>query len=483
MQRFLAIVAMLQVGPLDAYSATRLSTPDRPNVLFVLIDDFGWNDVGYNGSTFYETPCLDAISQEWMRFDRCYTPSPMCSPTRVSIITGKNPARHGVTQWLNGSDRYFVREGEQPRVYCPLSQSLSISEQETTLGEVLKEAGYATAFFGKWHMGRFEVSGGPAKHGYDTQRAVIEGNRCSMFYPFRDQSYFPDAKQGDNFTDLLTDAAIDFIIQKRDKPYYLHLSHFAMHAPIGSKPDLRAKFHQKSEALPELAQDRELDPYSHKPQKLRQDDAEYAGELATLDRNIGRLIDAIKSAGQYENTVIMITGDNGGRSSYHQKHPTSIRPFRTGKTFLFEGGIRTPLLIHSPHHTKVVRTVTTPVTSTDLFPTILQLAGLPLIPFQHVDGVSLVPLLDGRTIPRDTLYWHFPHYQGEGSYPASAILIGDYKLIRNYHHGDELLFNLAEDPYEKNNLARAVPDKVEVMHEKLSTYLEEVGATLPTFIE
>ncbi len=483
MRSLVVLLLTLVTGTSFAFSATVPSASKRPNVIFILIDDLGWNDVGYNGSTFYETPCIDALSQKWMRFDRCYTPSPMCSPTRVSIVTGKNPARHGVTQWLNGSDKHFGRQGELPTVYCPLPQSSSISRDETTVAEVLKAVGYDTAFMGKWHMGRFDVSGGPAAHGYDNQRAVIEENRCSMFYPFRDPSYFPDAKQGDNFTDLLTDAAIEFLTQQREQPYYLHLCHFAMHSPIGSKQDLRARFQQKSDALPVLSEDRKLDPYGHKPQKLRQDDAEYAGELATLDQNIGRLIDAVRAAGQYDDTIIVITGDNGGRSSYFMKHPTSMQPLRTGKTFLFEGGIRTPLLIHSPRHHTVGKSNSTPVTSMDFFPTILQLVGLPLMPSQHVDGVSLVPLLHGEAISRDSLYWHFPHYQGEGSYPASAILVGDYKLIRNYHHGDTLLFNLADDPYEANNLAHAMPDKVESLSDRLTAYLAEVGSTLPSPID
>ncbi len=480
MPRLVLLVLTLATASSFACTATGQSAAKHPNVIFILIDDLGWNDVGYNGSTFYETPCIDALSQVWMRFDRCYTPSPMCSPTRVSILTGKNPARHGVTQWLNGSDKYFGRNGEQPTVYCPVSQSLSISPDETTLAEALQEVGYDTGFFGKWHMGRFDVSGGPAAHGYDTQRAVIEENRCSMFYPFRNPDYFPDAKQGDNFTDLLTDAAIEFLTQQREQPYYLHLCHFAMHSPIGSKQGLRVRFQQKSDALPELTVDRKLDAYGHKPQKLRQDDAEYAGELATLDKNIGRLIDAVRSAGQYDNTIIVITGDNGGRSSYFMKHPTSMQPLRTGKTFLFEGGIRTPLLIHSPRHHTFGKSSSTPVTSMDFFPTILQLIGLPLMPSQHVDGVSLVPLLEETTIARDTLYWHFPHYQGEGSYPASAIMVGDYKLIRNYHHGDKLLFNLKNDPYEVNNLAPTMPDKVDSLNAKLTAYLDEVGSIVPS---
>lgn len=461
------------------------ASANPPNILFILIDDFGWNDVGYNGSTFYETPHLDALSEQWMRFDNCYTPSPMCSPTRTSILTGKNPARHGVTQWLVGTDRAFGRENESARVYCPKPQSDRIKKAETTLGESFQQAGYETAFYGKWHMGKLDATGGPANHGYDSQKAVIQENRNSMFYPFRDMNYFPDAKEGDNFTDLLTDAAVEFVTTERDEPYYLHLAYFAMHAPIGSKPSYREHFAVKAAKLPPLAEDRDMDAYSHKPQKVRQDDIEYAGELANLDANVGRLIDTLKTVGQYENTIIILTGDNGGRSSYHQPHPTSLRPLRTGKTFVFEGGLRTPLLIHWPDHSEPGTYSNVPVTSMDFYPTLLEMTDLPANPTQHRDGISLASLVsrEAVSLERDTLYWHFPHYQGEGSYPASAIRVGDLKLIHNYHQDDVLLYDIRKDPGETTNLAHSMPGQARAMDQQLMAYLNEVGAHIPQPIE
>ncbi|GAA4447211.1 sulfatase [Novipirellula rosea] len=473
---FCCLVAMVLS---NASEAQGLGTHQRPNIVFILVDDFGWNDVGYNGSTFYETPRMDGLSKEWMRFDNCYTPSPMCSPTRVSILTGKNPARHGVTQWLMGSDTAYVREGEMPRVYCPGPKSQGIQDSECTVGETFRDVGYETAFYGKWHMGPFKTTGGPKRHGFDSQLAVIEANGCSMFHPFGNHNYFPDSMPGDNFTDLLTDAAIDFVTRKRDTPFYLHLCHFAMHDPIKSKNNLRTRFEAKLSGLPKLEVDRELDRYGHSPQKLRQDDPDYAGELKTLDENIGRLVDSLITAGMYDNTIIILTGDNGGRSSFFKPHPTSMRPLRTGKTFLFEGGVRTPLLIHWPGHSLAGLRSDVPVTSMDFYPTLLEMAGVPLMPTQHVDGVSLVPLLRGETISRNTLYWHFPHYQGEGAYPASAIRKGDYKLIVNYHHDDSLLFNVVNDPNETNNLATAMPGKTKALKKQLMAYLDETGAHIP----
>ncbi|MDZ8117030.1 sulfatase [Pontiella agarivorans] len=463
-------------GKVDDSPRERL---EKPNILFILIDDFGWNDVGYNGSTFYETPRLDQLASEWIRLDYCYTPSPMCSPTRTSILTGKNPARHGVTQWLPGRDTFYGLPDQTANVYCPTPLSKGIKESEVTLGEAFQSAGYETAFMGKWHMGKFKVTGGPANHGYAFTQAVIEENGCDMFYPFRGHpEYFPNAKKGDNFTDLLTDAAIDFVTADREKPFYLHLCHFAMHHPIGSKPELREYFEQKRAALPVLENDRIQTDHMHKPQKFRQDDPEYAGELATLDENIGRLVDALKAAGQYENTIIVFTGDNGGRTSYHREHPTSVQPLRAGKTFVYEGGLRTPLLIHLPKYSGT-KTIDVPVSSMDFYPTLLDLAGLPLKPEQHLDGVNLAPLFDGKTIEREPFVWHFPHYQHEGSYPSSAIRMGDYKLIHDYFYDDEQLFDVVNDPYEKNDLAARHPERTKRMKEQLMAYLKNAGAYLP----
>lgn len=457
-------------------AATADAGDTKPNVLFILIDDFGWYDVGYNGSTFYETPQIDKLADEWMRFDNCYTPSPMCSPTRTSILTGKNPARHGVTQWLKGADCFFARNDDEQVVYCPTPQSKGIKDSEVTLGETFWAAGYDTAFYGKWHMGSLKETGGPKNHGYDSQKAIIETNSCNLFNCAR---YFPGrSKKGDCYTDLITDEAIDFVTTERDQPFYLHLCHFAMHARIESKPELRARFEEKAKKLG-VKSETALDDYSHQPHKLQQDSPEYAGELYNLDSNIGRLIESLKESGQYDNTIIVLTGDNGGRSTVNKPDATSIIPLRGGKTFLFEGGLRTPLLIHWPGRSTPGSSSDVPVTSTDFYPSLLEMTGLAANPEQHIDGVSLAPLFAGNPIHRDALYWHFPHYQGEGSYPASAIRIGDFKLVYNYHHKDVLLFNLSDDPHETKNLTASMPEKAKVLEGRLMKFLKETGAYLP----
>ena len=444
----------------------------RPNILFILIDDLGWMDMGYNGSTFHETPHLDQFSREAMRFDSAYTASPMCSPTRVSIFTGKNPARTGITQYLPGW--YSLKF----RTITPISNQY-MAEDEYTLGMAFKDNGYNTAFMGKWHMGPLAF-GGPEVHGFDTTAAIIEANRCSMFFPFRGMPYFPDAKEGDYFTDKLTDTAIEYLEKQRDEdsPFFMYLAHFAMHSPIEAKQELYEKYEKKRAKLPPVEGIK--DPHSHKLLKARQDDPHYAGELENLDENIGRVLEALKDSGQYDNTIIVFTGDNGGRVSiWNQKHPTSNQPLRAGKTFLFEGGIKVPLIIHWPGVTKPGMHSDAPVNSADFYPTLLEMAGIQERKQRDIDGISITPLLEGKNLDRDEMYWHFPHYQGEGAYPSSAIRQGPYKLIHNYHYDNDLLFNLETDPYEKHDLLEQKPDLAAAMKFRLLQSLHAVSAKMP----
>jgi len=450
---------------------------ERPNFVFVLVDDFGWMDVGYNGSTFYETPRIDAFAAKGVRFNRAYASSPMCSPTRVSIMTGKSPARTGVTQYISGwrSSKF--------KYIAPLTK-LYMTRREKTLGEAFQQHGYDTAFMGKWHMGNF-THGRPEDHGFDFSRAVIESNRCSMYFPFRGVQYFDDQKEGDYFTDKLTDEAIKYLQRQAGagEPFLLYLAHFSMHAPIGSKPDLRRKYERKLDRLTPPSVDSIGAPerFNHKNVKSRQDDPEYAGELENLDYNFGRVLDALEEFDLDENTVVVLTGDNGGRSSMWEKfpHPTSVKPLRGGKTLVFEGGIRVPTVVYRPRAAKLGTQIDVPIISADFYPTLLEMAGLPLEEQQHLDGVSIAPLIEGRTIGERNLYWHFPHYQGEGGYPASAVFDGKYKLIHNYHFEEYSLFDVVVDPYERNNLAADRPGIVERLKRDLNARLQGVGAQLP----
>lgn len=484
------LLALAQIGTM----AMAAEPNERPNVLFILIDDFGWMDVGYNGSTFYETPNLDRLADEFMQFNRCYTPSPMSSPTRASIMLGQNPARHGITQWLPGLATWPGNDISKQAVLCNCPKVQALPCEEVTLGEKLQNAGYETAFFGKWHMGSFSETGGPEAHGFDESCAVIEENSCAMSYPFKEIKegmempdkafYFPDANKDDNFTDLLSEQAIEYIQRDRDKPFFLYLAQFAMHHPIKSKEEIKVQFEdKKARTMEEHTKEESIisdDPYAHKPYNKYQNSSEYAGELYTLDDNIGRIIQAVKDAGLYDNTIIIITGDNGGRSTICWfDEPTSVQPLRGGKTFTFDGGLRTPLLIHNPKVECEGKKCDQMVTSMDFYPTILDIAELPLDMKQHSDGVSLVPLFEGGKLKDRSLYFHFPHYQGEGGFPTSAIYQDGYKLIYNYQFDDMLLYDIFNDPYEKNNLLNEESKRATKMKKDLFKYLNEVNADIP----
>ncbi len=473
---------MLGIALFCTVNISAAEKPRRPNFVFILIDDLAFNELSCNGSTFYETPCIDALAQNSMKFEFGYSSSPMCSPARASILSGKSPARTGITQYIPGSQvRGF-------RLLCPVTVK-QLPLEEVTIAETLREAGYDTAMMGKWHIGPV-AQYGPQLQGFDKTLAVIETNRCAQFYPFNQRKpkkagvkfkpYFPEAKEGDNFTDLLTDAAIDYIGEKRDKPFFLYLAHFAMHAPIASKESERKHFEEKAQKLPAVNDEGVDEQFSHRRQKRRQDDPEYAGELATLDKNIGRLTRAIKDLGIEKETVVIFVADNGGRVALNwHAHPTSVYPARGGKTFCFEGGIRVPYFIHWPGVTRAGDTCKTPVIGMDFYPTILEMAGLPLKPRQHKDGVSLVPLLEGKSIDRDAIYWHFPHYQGEGAYPAAAVREGKYKLVFQFDQDAALLFDIEADPNESKDLSKEKPELAARLKKKLDDHLAEVGAKLP----
>lgn len=465
------------LGLLAVSLAQPLSAEDKhPNIIFVLIDDFGWQDVSYNGSTFYETPQMDQLAASGMKFNYAYAASPMCSPTRASIFTGKAPARHGITQWLPGD----MNTGKS--YHCPPPVK-TLKREEVTIAEALKEGGYDTEFLGKWHMGGDSAT----QHGFDTESGFIRANGCKMDFPFErggGKKFFSDSKPGEYFTDKITDKAIDIINKDRDKPFFLYLSHFAMHYPIKSKPELKAKFEEKRKKMKlELKTISDSSSWNKTKTCVTQHSAEYAGELFNLDENIGRLVDALKKAGKYDNTIIILTGDNGGRSAANLMKgavSTSVAPLRGGKTYVYEGGLRTPLIISWPGHIKAGTETDVPVNSMDFYPTLLDMCGFKLRPEQHLDGVSLLPVINGGKLARDTNYWHFPHYQREGGSPASAIRVGDYKLVISYHLEKVELFNLKDDPNEEKDLSASMPEKVKMLQDKFDAYLEETGGKKPT---
>ena len=478
-----------------------------PNIVFFLVDDLGWSDVGCYGSTFHETPHIDQLAKEGMRFDNAYSTCHVCSPSRASILTGKYPARTDLTEWLGGRpERAFEKLHSAKKL-------MFLPDQEITLAETLKKHGYATANYGKAHL-RTD----PKKYGFDE---AITGWVRSYFHPFSPQyTKTLPAKKGDYYTDKLTDAAVDFIERNKDRPFFVHLEHFAVHDPIQGRKDLVEKYRKKLAAMPKpkgpeyilepnpdgppltaaelkaLEKDDRLQLHQDKRVwwvKQVQDNIEFAGMLEATDQSLGRIRAKLKELGLAENTIVIFTADNGGMSASNQyrgiNHPrrvldsrfaSSNLPLRGAKGWNYEGGIRVPLIVHWPGQTQANSLSHAMVTGTDFYPTLLEMIGRPKLPQQHVDGKSFVPALKGRPHERGAIYWHFPHYSNHGyQSPGGAIRLGNYKLLEYYENGSVQLFDLEKDLGEQNDLSKAKPEVTKKLLKMLHDWRREMDAKMP----
>ncbi len=448
----------------------------KPSFVFFLIDDLGWRDLGCYGSTFYETPHIDRLAGEGMRFTNAYAACPVCSPTRASIMTGKYPARLGITQWIGGP-----QEPTAYREYLPL--------EEVTIAEALKEVGYAAGFVGKWHLSTRDETRQkyyPDRQGFDVNiGGDWSGAPPTYFYPYEKrgrslETMPPGGREGEYLTDRLTDESIKFIEANRDRPFLLYLSHYAVHTPLESKKALADKYQAKAAKQPEA--DRPAAKPVYGPYRTRQvqDHAVYAGMVQSVDESVGRVLDRISKLGLEQDTIVIFMSDNGGLSTVPREGPTCNLPLRAGKGWLYEGGIREPMLVKWPGVVDADSVCHEPVMSTDFYPTMLEMAGLPLKPEQHVDGVSLTPLLRANGgLRRDAIYWHYPHYHGSGSRPSGAVRAGDYKLIEWYEDGRIELYNLRDDLGEQKDLVATMPGKAQELRRMLHAWREAVGAQMP----
>jgi arylsulfatase A-like enzyme len=460
----------------DIVSGQQQAKTGRPNFVFFLIDDMGWKDLGCYGSTFYETPNIDRLAAEGMRFTDAYAACPVCSPTRASIMTGKYPARLGITQWIGGPQKPTAY-----REYMPL--------EEVTIAEALKEAGYATGFVGKWHLSTRDETRRryyPDRQGFDVNiGGDWSGAPPTYFYPYERrnrklETIPPGGEEGEYLTDRLTDESLEFIEANRDRPFLLYLSHYAVHTPLESKKELADKYEVKAAKLSQA--DRPAAKPVYGPYRTRQvqDHAVYAGMVQSVDESVGRVLDQIRKFGLEQDTIVIFMSDNGGLSTVRREGPTCNLPLRAGKGWLYEGGIREPMLIKWPGVVKAGSVCAEPVTSTDFYPTMLEMAGLPLKPGQHVDGVSLTALLKETGRPqRDAIYWHYPHYHGSGNRPSGAVRAGDFKLIEWYEDGRVELYNLKDDLGEQEDLAAAMPAKAQELRRMLHAWRDEMGAKMP----
>jgi arylsulfatase A-like enzyme len=454
-----------------------------PNVIFILVDDLGWTDLGCYGSTFYETPNIDHLAGESMRFTSAYAACPVCSPTRASIMTGKYPARTGVTDWIPGRQSYLA--GLPCDKMLSREFKMEIELEEFTIAEAMKQAGYSTFFAGKWHLGEDSIYW-PEHQGFDTNKGgwSVGSPKGGYFSPYENPR-LKDGPDGENLTDRLTDESIRFMEDHATEPFFLYLSFYTVHNPQQGKPELVEKYNKKieSEGLDPATMettDREWIKYApargRYVERIQQGHPTYAAMIETLDSNVGRLMQKVSELGLEENTLVIFMSDNGGLST-SEGSPTSNLPLRGGKGWMYEGGIREPMMIKWPGSGSEGSLSDVPVISTDFYPTILEITGLEAIPGQHMDGVSIAPLLTGNgNLQERPLFWHYPHYSNQGGKPGAAIRLRDFKLIEYFDPGWVELYNLAEDLGEKNNLAEKMPEKTEEMLQLLHSWQKEVGA-------
>jgi arylsulfatase A-like enzyme len=450
--------------PIVSVFAAPQTHAERPNIVFILIDDMGWADGGCFGSKFYQTPHIDTLASEGTRFTQAYAACAVCSPTRAALMTGKYPARLHITDWISGEGR-----PKNSRFLLPHWQE-HLPLTETTLATALKRLGYVTGHIGKWHLGGGQFL--PQHQGFDTNIAGGDiGNPASYFWPYGSASnshHVPGLSdrgghKGEYLTDQLTDEALNFIESNKARPFYLNFCHYAVHAPLQGKQEL-------------------IDQAADRPGADGQSNAVYAAMIASVDESVGRILKKLDELHLTDHTLVIFTSDNGGAVHFGQPPATSNAPLKMGKGFAYEGGLRVPLLVKAPGVTRAGAVCDAPVITMDFFPTLLELAGADESASRTaVDGVSLVPLLRGeKTSVHDELFWHYPHYWDGGKVsPYSVARIGDWKLIRFYESGREELFNLKTDLSETRDLADLNPEKRKEISARLDTWLKQVDAQMP----
>ncbi len=461
----LGAAATVLAGNVSAFGA---KAKRKPNVVLILVDDLGWTDLGCFGSKYYETPNIDKLAAGGMKFTNGYAACAVCSPTRAAVMTGRYPARLGVTDWIRARFQggKIPADKKNPSGYvgngpvkCPRN-ALWMESDEVTIAEVLKPAGYASCHIGKWHLGPDDQY--PDKQGFDLNFGGCDyGQPPSYFDPYKngrlkDIPTLKPRKEGEYLTDREGDEAVGFIRANKDKPFFLYLANYAVHTPIQAKKDLIAK-------------------YKPKP-TTNQKNATYAAMVESVDDAVGKVMAVLDELKLAEETLVIFSSDNGGLLG-----PTNNKPLRSGKGYPYEGGIRVPYIFRMPGYIKPGSVCETPVISVDFMPTICTTVGIKTPAGREIDGEDLTPLLkQSGKLKRDAIYWHFPHFRGRGIPPYSIIRAGDWKLLKRYAGKPEFeLFNLAEDLGETKDLAPDMPKKVKELDAKLAAALKKQGAKMP----
>jgi arylsulfatase A-like enzyme len=448
---------------------------NRPNILFILVDDMGWTGPGCYGSDLHETPNIDRLATEGVRFDQAYAASPVCTPTRASIMTGKHPARLNMTIWHEAAVERLHNKGDKP--LAPPITETSLALEHVTLAEILRNEGYQTAHVGKWHLGDAEHY--PETQGFDVNiGGTLWGAPFTYWYPYhgerttgegdREHRYVPAlpfGHEGEYLTDRLTDEALDLLERMYEKSFFLHMSYHNPHTPVEGKPELVEYYRNKIK------------------EGMDHTNARYAAMVHTLDENVGRLLAKLEDLGVADNTMVVFLSDNGGFDQVRDGElVTSNVPLRSGKGSLYEGGIRVPAIVRWPGVAKEHAVCNVPIMSTDFYPTIMDALGLDAedVDCGDLDGVSLQPVLRDpqSALDRDTLCFHYPHYYFNTG-PVSAIRHKDWKLLEYYEDGHVELYNLKEDLEEATDLAVERPDIATDLRQRLDQWRKEVNAQLP----
>lgn len=457
LQRFMPVLACVVAIAMN-FAAARGDDVKPPNIIFILVDDMGWTDLGCFGSELYETPNIDRLASEGMRFTCAYSACTVCSPSRAAVMTGRYPARLHLTDWIHGSRRPHAK------LRIP-DWTEYLPADEVTLAAALKKAGYVSASIGKWHLGDGPEHY-PTKFGFDLNVAGYgAGSPPSYFSPYKIPT-LTDGPEGEYLTDRETDEACRFIEEQKDKPFFLYMPRYSVHTPLQAKQPLIEHYRRKV-----------------KP-GMRQTNATYAAMIHSLDESVGRLMAKLDELGLADRTLVCFTSDNGGLIGGGQQHVTSNVSLRAGKGSVYEGGVRVPLIVRWPGITTPGSTSSEAVIGVDYFPTLLEIAGVPTAAddIHAPDGVSLVPLLKNAraVLGREAIFWHYPHYHPGGATPYSAIRSGDYRLVEFYEDDHIELYNLRTDVGETHDLATTEPERAADLRRRLVEWRAEVGAQAPT---
>jgi len=438
---------------------------NQPNIVFILVDDLGWMDTGIYGSTYYQTPHIDQLASEGTRFTQFYSSSSVCSPTRASIMTGKHPARLKITNWIGG-------EANGKLLQAKYNYALPL--EEVTIGEAFQQAGYHTAYIGKWHLGTDEFL--PHNQGFETVIATNDaGQPGSFFAPYMSETFpisnVPDLETDPDssyLTDRLTDKAIDFITSQQQQPFLLFFSHYGVHTPLQAKPQDIERFYPSDQPT-----DYDEESFGGLT-RMTQNHAIYAAMIASVDQSVGRIMSTLEANGLDDNTIVVFTSDNGGLSTLSERQqwaPTSNLPLRAGKGWLYEGGIRIPLIIKGTQNAGTVNDFLG--TTDDLLPTIAGLAQIK--PPAQMDGVSLFAPADSDR----NLYWHFPHYHGSANRPSGAIRAGRYKVIEWFETNSVELYDLESDLGESIDISEFEPSITQDLLQRLRNWRDAIDANMP----